>query len=297
MPKVKFDVSDSDPDEATKSPEPPKPGTYKCKLVECTPGFKLKDDGKPDKTKPRLEVRYSVIGRIKDGGGVETKGDFVGYQLRDWLTFGDNEYTKRRLDQFLQAFGVATKTKRAGEFDTDKIVNKLCKVRVRGEQYTPEGGDPQYQARVAAVFKWDTDASDDGDDSAEDLGGDGEEDAGSDETTSEGGWSSFSELGEAADNDDNDAQELLTTLAEENDENPDDYGTWAELATYLEDELGLELPEGGGEESGGDEEAPDYDSMDVKELRAKCKENGLEVKGKKEDLIARLREFDGEDPF
>lgn len=140
MPKVKFDVSGSDPDKAASgSFEPPKPGVYKAKIAELKPGFTDND-----KTRPRLEVVVEI-----------TDKRFLGSRLWDYISFG--EASQWKLDQFLQAMGLADKKKRKGTFDTDLLLNKPLKVRVKGETFNEE-----YRARLNAYISWD--GEDDGSD-------------------------------------------------------------------------------------------------------------------------------------
>lgn len=236
MPVIKFDVSDQDPDESTVAPEPPPPGLYKAKIIQATPGYKTGDDGKPDKNAPRIEVIYQCLESAD-----ERNKDYKGAgRVWDYVTFYDT--TKRQLDQFLQAIGVATKSKRSGQFDPEKQVGKIVKLRVYGRK-----GEENYRPQVGGVWKWDG-AQDDG------SSDDGLEDstpakaAKASKATKKAAPATepdLETLGVEADAEDTDAQETLTNLATEAGVDPDDYPTWAELAAVL--------AEGGG----GEEEAPE----------------------------------------
>ena len=261
-PAIKFDVSDLDPDESTAAPEPPPPGLYKAKIVECKAGFKAGENGKPDKNAPRIEVTYQCL-ESADNKNQDYKG---GGRVWDYVTF--YETTKRRLDQFLQAVGAASKTKRAGQVDPEKCVGKIVKLRVVGKK-----GEDDYRPNVSAVWKWDG-------------GGGAEEDDGLGDTTpakKAGGAKKaakvakavkkaapkkvepdYDELGGEADNGDEDAVTKLTELAEEAGVDPDEYATWSELASVLaggdgqsEEEApsGPTLEELGEAADGGDDEA------------------------------------------
>jgi hypothetical protein len=137
MSKIKYDLTDSDPDAALEGAfEDPKPGVYQCKVVEMNPGYSKDDNGKPDKSRPRVEAVLEV-----------QDPKYKGARLWTYLTFGKG-FPAQKLDQFLQAFGIASKSKRKGEFDTDAIVDQFCKVRVRAGKRQ----DGSYRAEVGAVF-------------------------------------------------------------------------------------------------------------------------------------------------
>jgi hypothetical protein len=284
---VKFDVSGSDPADATRDFEPPKPGVYKAKVAEINPGFSRDDDGKPDKSRPRLEVVY----RIQDK-------KYANAPVWDYLSFSDASQWK--LDQFLQAVGISSKTKRKGEFDTDKVAGKkIVKVRIIGE--TRNGA---YRARVGGVFKYnkdddeELDSEEDVDEEVEDEDVDDTEEEdeteeSEDEDTDEEEDESpdLDSLGAEADEGDDAAAEQLTAMAEDNELDPDEYATWAELATAIQE------AEGGGE--GEDEDDSDgYDDMSLKELKEELESRDLKTTGSKAALVKRLRENDeSEDPF
>lgn len=285
MPKITFDVSNSDPDKATQDVEPPKPGVYLCKVAEINPGFSKDDDGKPDKDRPRLEVVYRIH-----------KGNSKGAPLWDYLSF--SEAAQWKLDQFLQAVGVANKKKRKGSFDSSKVIGKLVKVRVTGQ-----GSGEDYRARVRGVFAYDPDLEEEETEEDEDENGDEEEE---EEETEEEETEEEEEEDDEVELDEDDLDQLgaeadaggkpgkvaekrLTELAEERDLDPDEYPTWAELAEALK---------GDADEEGEEEEDDGYDEMDLKALKKEAKSRGLVVKGTAEALKARLRKHDSEeDPF
>lgn len=331
MAIVKFDVSDSNPEDATRDFEQPTPGVYKAKVKEINPGFTAGDGGKPDKNKPRLEVIYEI-----------TDDKFKGSRLWDYVSFSDA--SKWKLDQFLQAVGAADKKKRKGELNTDKVVNMPVRIRVKGEQRIQPGtSEVEYRAKVGGVFAAKAEDSDGNEDEL---------------PTGEEAEESLSVLGAMADQEDEGAQDKLTELASEAGLDPDDFGTWEELAAALDEvelasdpepEPGEEPEEGtadGGEEDlealaeladeneddesiarltelaeeagldpdeygtwaelvvalggeGGEAANDDgYDDMSVPDLKAELKARELETTGSKPALIARLRENDESvDPF
>lgn len=134
MAKIKFDVTSSDPDKAGGANfEDPKPGVYRAKVKEVNQTYaKNRDTGKPDKDRPMLEVVFAFE-EAKYGN------------IWDYITF--TEASAWKMDQFLQAFGVASSKKRKGTFDTDDIVGSSCKLRVKADSYNGE-----YRARVGAVI-------------------------------------------------------------------------------------------------------------------------------------------------
>lgn len=163
MPVIEFDVSSSDPEAAVAGTfESPKPGIYPALVKSMTPGFSKGKDGNEDKNRPRIEVIFQVTGP-----------QFKGSQLWYYLTFGESALWK--LDQFLQVFGIATKNRRKGKFDTNKIVNKPCKVRVRAGKDL----DGNYRGEVAAVLPPGDDTPTGADDDTEDI-------FGTSETTTDG---------------------------------------------------------------------------------------------------------------
>lgn len=143
MPKIKIDTSGVSEDEAkafgSGSGESPRPGVYKAKVIEVNPGYAKDGDGGPDKKKPRLEVIYQIQG-----------GEFGGSQLWEYVilpgheSFGDS--AKKRMFQLLRAVGLKPTL---SELDTDKLVNKAVRVRVR--KGTNQEGD--YRGEFGAVFK------------------------------------------------------------------------------------------------------------------------------------------------
>ena len=226
MAKIKYDVSGVDHKKAAEAAnfEQPTPGTYRCKVREMNPGFSKKD-GKPDKTRPRIEVIFEVVDK-----------KFKGARLWYYLTFGEG-YPKEKFDQFLQAFGINTAKKSKGEFDTDRMVGKFCTVQVK--KGTNQTGD--YRAEVANV------------------------------------------LPDQGENDDEDDDDVT-------DDDEDDDVTEEDEEESSDDEE---------DDEDDEEEEPDdeYDTMDVKALRAELKSRDLETKGAKPALIDRLRKDDagGED--
>jgi hypothetical protein len=128
MVKLKYDVSESDPEEAKAQGtfEAIKPGLYLFEIEAVNVGFSKGDDGKPDKTKPRIEVVFSCLDSKYKNAKV------WGYFVQK----GHPSYDKKaaqKFDQLLLAVKFTDgKKNRQGELDTDKhIKGKKVVVRVR----------------------------------------------------------------------------------------------------------------------------------------------------------------------
>jgi len=128
MVKLKYDVSESDPEEAKAQGvfEAIKPGLYLFEISEVNVGFSKGDDGKPDKTKPRIEVVFKCLDAKYKNAQV------WGYFVQK----GHPSYDKKaaqKFDQLLLAVKFTDgKKNRVGELDTDKhIKGKKVVVRVR----------------------------------------------------------------------------------------------------------------------------------------------------------------------
>jgi hypothetical protein len=298
MAKIKFDVRDSDPDEAVKSGnfEQPKPGVYKGKLLECESGF-AKDEatGKPDKSRPLLICKYQITDK-KAGNG-------DGAWLWDRVSFSDA--AKWKLDQFLQAFGLADKKKRTGTFDTDTIIGDPCVIRVKGGTYNKE-----YKAEVGAVLAADPDAEDDDanddttDETVDDVVDDDDDLTGTDDDetsveTDETTEFPYYEMEELA------GMQIagLKQVAEDLEIEPPKakQANRVALSKWIFENQPAEAPEEGEGDADADAEGetPEdgYDDLEIAELKQECKDRGLAAGGNKAALIARLREDDQEEPF
>ncbi len=321
MAKIKFDVSgeDADRNSSRQSYELPPAGLHPAKI-------KTASAEEPENKNPRLHVVIEIT--------KPAKNNFA--PIHEYITFTDA--SKWKLDQFLQAVGVASKAKRTGEFEDSKLVGKTLQVYLTHETDTWEG-NTRTKARVANFLAKSTkvageaaseevaeeeddldtlgNAADEGDeeaqgkltDLAEAAGLDPDEyeswlglagaitSGGSDEAEEEeeeeaedgdGDGDDLDALAEAADADDEDAQGKITDLAEAAGVDPDEYETWVEVVAAIN--------ESGGEEE-EEAEVLDYESMGVMALKKVCKERDIPSGGTKEELVVRLQEFDGVDPF
>jgi hypothetical protein len=150
--KLKFDVSASDPAKATGSNfEPPPAGTYNCRIDETTMGTTRKGD-------QMITAVYEII-----------DGQHKGKKLWDRIVL--TKAAEWKLDQFLQALGVASSKKRKGVLDLEEIVGERLTVKVKQGEYN---GNPTAEVdRVsAAADSDDLDDYDEDEDDDEDLDSD-----------------------------------------------------------------------------------------------------------------------------
>lgn len=114
--KVKFDVSGTDPSKATGTNfEAPRPGVYNVRIDEIT--------NNPSKAgKPMLTIVSEI-----------TSGSFKGSKLWDRIVL--TEASQWKLDQFLQAIGLASKSKRRGVLDTEEVIGNKAVIRVKAGTY------------------------------------------------------------------------------------------------------------------------------------------------------------------
>lgn len=247
MAKIKFDVSSEEFGSAKELAAQPKPGVYRAKVHEINSGYSKKKDGSGvDKNRPRLEVIYEIT----EKGAMSPDGEnATGARIWDYVSFSDAAAWK--LASFLEAFGVATKKKRKGTLDTDQIVGKECKVRVRAGK----NQDGEYRGEIAGTFPLPEDDEEEEDELPEDEEAEEDDD----------------DVEESDDDDDDDDDDVDE---EEDEEEEDDYNEWslAELKEECE-ERGLSskgkkgalikrLEEDDEAEDDGDEEDDEDDDDD-----------------------------------
>jgi hypothetical protein len=166
--KLKFDVSGSDPDKATGANfEPAKPGVYQCRIEETTVSNTKKGD-------QMITVTYEIV----------TPGSEKGKKLWDRIVLTDA--AKWKLDQFLQALGLATKRKRKGTLDLEAVIGEQLTVVVKQGEYN---GSPTAEvSRVSAPADEDDLEEDDDleDEDDDDLDEDEDESDDEDEDEDEG---------------------------------------------------------------------------------------------------------------
>jgi SAP domain-containing protein len=261
MARIKHSLTKDDLAKVGRGAEPPKPGTYRAKIVEVNPET-------PKDKDPRIAVIYEIT----------SKGEGNGYRLYDYLT--ESPASKWKKDQFFVAAGlvqtVGGKIK-VLELDTDKV-HKLPEVlvRVKHETYNDET-----RAKPQGVFPLDdddpdeTDADED-DDAAEDEDEGEEAEVEADEDAEDAEVPDFSEMT---------AKEIRAWFADAEIEIPDDLKglsklrAWAEEnAAPFEEDAEADADD---EDAEGDEEELDLDAMSIKELRELAEENEIDHKGLK----------------
>lgn len=189
MTGIRYDLSDVDPDESTavRSFDSPQPGMYVATILEITK--------KPSKSGggPILEVKFEITDADKSKNKQFAGSHLWWYAMLPGHDSWDD--TAWKLDQFLQALGVATKRKRKGSFDPDKHVGEELLINVR----PGKNQNGEYRGEVGAVLQYDEDewaSGDDEDDddveydeddveADEDEEGDGDEDEDEDEDEEE----------------------------------------------------------------------------------------------------------------
>lgn len=204
MAKIKFDVSASDPEDSKGRgdiEQAPK-GVYLAKFIEIAQHFAKDDSGKPDKSRPSLKVV------VQPYEGKKTYGYVYAY-----ISLGESSLW--RLDQFLQALGLASKKKRTGELDPAKIVGKK-EIGVRLKDGTDQNGE-----RRAEVATWldpkdmDTDdEEDEEDEETDDVEEDDDAEDDDDVDTEEESDDEESEESEDEDDEEDDEEEPAYTKAD-----------------------------------------------------------------------------------
>lgn len=133
--KIKYNVAGADHKanaEGGAGEQAPK-GVYVAELDQANLGFSKDDDGKPDKSRPRIECVWRIIG-LADG----SKPDKNYSPVWDYVSFSDAAEWK--LDQFLQSIGVDTESDEEGELDLTKYAAKAT--NLKGEEQKGKKGTP-----------------------------------------------------------------------------------------------------------------------------------------------------------
>lgn len=207
---LKFDVSGSDPDKAQQGRrESPRPGRYVLKIKEINPTFAKGDGGRPDKIRPQVEVIFEVAGAAK----VKNR-KYKGSQLWFYFPSPESETYENwswKADQFLQAIGVASKKKRAGSFNTTKVVGTLVDATIIAG--ANQAGD--YKGDIGLLLPYDKDTFAEA--AAEENSDDADEDESDDEDE-------IDDENEDEDEDDEDDDDESDEDDEDEDEDEEDDG-------------------------------------------------------------------------
>lgn len=288
-PVLKFDLRDVDPNE-NKSYEAAKPGVYQAKCIECKVDFPKGAGGKPDKNKDPMVLIVTEI----------TKPEKRYARLYDRISMGAS--SKWKLDQMLQALGIATDKKRTGQFNTDKLVGSKYKIRTTMD-------NPPYEdrARLAAYIAWDPDEDDEDDDDEEEDDELEEDDVEEDEVGEDEEEEDEDE--ESPDYPHYDEKELngmqiagLKSVCSDLELEPPATKKKSVLVQFILDNQPNQEGDEEEEEAEESEESEDsdgYDEMSAEELRAECTDRELKVSSKTSmaAMIKKLREDDEEEPF
>jgi len=282
MTEISYDISGSDPEKATREFVQPKPGVYSAKIFALLPGFTDND-----KARPRIEVTVELTGK-----------EYKGARIFDYI--GMTESSAWKLDQFLQALGIATKTsKRKGKFKTETLLNKKLRIRIKGDTYNDE-----YKAKLGQYLAAEG-TTDDGEEEAEPEGEELEA-----EETEELEAEEAEESEEVAEFDaEARAEELQSAELKDIRAIMNEYGLSKEIkgrskmitAVVEYEEANFEVTAEAEEEPEEAESEDDdgYDELETPALKKECKDRGLPITGTKDKLIERLRENDSaeEEPF
>lgn len=157
MAKIKIKAGKDAVEQATESGdfEQPKPGIYVAELTEVNSGFS-KTDGQEDKTRPRLECIYKIVGEGREG----TKPEKQYSRLWDYVSF--SEAAEWKLAQFGVALGLKMKNggiddaieTEAGKPGT--VIGTQVLVRVKADKDL-EGN---YRGKVGALMPLNEEPSD-----------------------------------------------------------------------------------------------------------------------------------------
>jgi hypothetical protein len=150
MPKVKIDMTGTDPEDA-KGFKPIPLGMHRMKVISLDPGYsKDPDTKKEDKSRPKLTAV------------LQDENKRWGQQWYH-LSFSDKEYPRQKMLQFLMAVGILSEKKLKAEFDTADAVGKFVEVNIvdeREQNKLPEQRG-KYVPRIADVFPDSGDLKDD----------------------------------------------------------------------------------------------------------------------------------------
>jgi hypothetical protein len=280
MTKVKYDVTNSDPERAASGGGASvNPGRYHGRIstVVLKKG-RDPDSGQPSKDHPLLDITTKIL----EADSKKNK-KMKGRDIRDFPLLPEHpsyDGMEWKLDRWLLASGIATKKKRKGSFDTDDMVDSDVIIVVR-----PQRNDPQ-RTEIGSVVaydeeEWESSSSDDDEDddiSDDDL--EGIEDEDEDEDEDEEDYSEWT----------------ADDLREELDEREIEYKKTAKKPTLIklleaDDESDEDEDE---DEDEDDDQELDYSDRSLDELKEELDERDIDYSSKvtKKKAIALLEEDD-----
>lgn len=244
-------------------------GTYEVRVKEI-------EAGTSQANAPKLDFKFEIISG-------KNKGSLLFYtcSLQPQALF--------KLKVVLEALGYEIPE---GNFnlDIDELIDLECSVEVAHETY--EG---KKRARIVEFITSDEDSDDEDDSDDEEDSEEDEDDEDDDEDTDdedEDDEDDEEDEDEEDDEDEVDYESLslkeLKALAKEKGIKVDKKAKKDDIIALLQDDDDEE------DEDEDEDDTPDYESMDLKELKALCKERGIKVtkKDNKESLIEKLEEDD-----
>ena len=240
-------------------------GTYEVRVKEI-------EAGTSQANAPKLDFKFEIISG-------KNKGSILFYtcSLQPQALF--------KLKVVLEALGYEIPE---GNFnlDIDELIDLECSVEVAHETY--EG---KKRARIVEFITSDDDSDEDDDDDSEDEDDDSEDEEDTDDEDEEEDDDEDDDEEDEEDEVDYDSLSLkeLKALAKEKGIKVDKKAKKDDIIALLQDD-----DEEDDEEDEEDDDTPDYESMNLKELKALCKERGIKVtkKDNKESLIEKLEEDD-----
>jgi SAP domain len=242
---------------------PPNPGIYLMTIK----GVKYRKD------KNDLEFIVRVKG-----------GDHKGYGFWDYVSLG--EASDWKVDQYLQAIGVDTVNKPKGTIDIEQFLNQDVMGRVKAGSWNGEPR-PELAAVLPVPADFDEDEEDD-DDEDDDEGEDDDEEDDSDDDEED----DDDEDDEDSDDDDEEDDEDDDEDDEDDEPEPPKKSTKKAAAPAAKPAAKKAAAAPAAKKT----RKKNYDDMELEDLKAECTKRGLNAKGNKSAIIARLRAND-DDPF
>lgn len=242
----------------------PAPTLVRVKITEADLGFVSSTGNKG------IHLQFKILGSKPPKKGQQWA------TLHHYLT--NTEAARWRFKELLEALGLPMKA----TLKESDLVGKVCLAKLRAEDYEGE-----HQAKIARLMNLD-----DEEDLDEDELDDEDDDADEDDEDSEDEDNESDE--EADDYNDWSLQQLRAELESRDLETTGRKKALVERLETDDDETG---PDADDEEEADDEDAVDYESMGIRELRAAAKEAGIATRGLDKDaLIEALEEEPDEEP-